>query len=315
MSEKHYKDKNMKIRGLSEGFLNELEKGLLFPLLGLVKTDTTLSLEIRENYINIYYRGGNILRITECDRVYGAGFDRKYLDELTTRVPKNLPQKLKSSQDISSWILAIPFQKHEMDLWFGRNPKNEREFQQLIVRENNTGRCAKSTDYFICDIEYANSEGRFDLIAVRWPSSGAERKDNKHVGIAFIEMKYYDGALAGKAGLKEHLRDMNNFLAGQERLNNLKDEMRTVFNQMRRLGLINNQKDIADFNNEKPEYIFILADHDPASSVLKRELDGLPVNYPNLELKFAVSNFMGYGLYKQNIYCLKDFMVRFKEQI
>jgi len=305
-------DKN---RGLSEDFLNELEKGLLSPILDLVKIDATLCLEIRENYINIYYRGGNILRIEKTNECYVTSFDRKYLIEETTRVPTNLPAKLTSPQDINSWLLAIPFLKNEMDLWFGRNPKNEREFQQLIVRENNLGRCAKGTDYFICDIEYANSNGRFDLIAVRWPSSGAERKNNKNIGLVFIEMKYCDGALTGKAGLKEHLKDMNVFLSNQNRLGSLKIEMKNVFNQMRRLKLINNQKDIAQFNEDKPEYIFILANHDPASSVLKRELEGLPVDYPNLELKFAISNFMGYGLYRQNIYDLKSFLRRCKEQI
>lgn len=307
-----------KVRGLSEDFLYELEKGLLFPVLNLVRKDATLCLEIRENYINIYYRGGNILRMegnNKDEKAYTANFDRKYLIEEMTRVSKNLPEKITSSQDVNAWLLAVPFLKNEMDLWFGRNPKNEREFQQLIVRENNLGRCAKGTDYFICDIEYANSSGRFDLIAVRWPSSGPERKNNKNIGIAFIEMKYCDCALAGKAGLKKHLKDMNDFLSNKERLGNLKAEMKNVFNQMRRLKLINNQKDIVQFNNDKPEYIFILANHDPASSVLQRELNGLPVNYANLELKFAVSNFMGYGLYNQNIYGIKDFLKRFKEQI
>ena len=65
--------------------------------------------------------------------VYTANFDRKYLVEERTRVPKNLPEKLTSSQDVNAWLFAIPFLKNEMDLWFGRNPKNEREFQQLIV--------------------------------------------------------------------------------------------------------------------------------------------------------------------------------------
>ena len=302
-------------RGLSDNFLKALKKGMLSPVLNLVKADTTLCLEIRENYINIYYRGGNILRIEECDDTYKAGFDRKYLDELRTRVPQSLPESLISSKDVDSWTLVMPFLKHEMDLWFGRNPKNEREFQQLIVRENNLGRCAKGTDYFICDIEYANSNGRFDLLAVRWPSSGPERKNNKNLGLAFIEMKYCDSALAGKAGLKKHLKDMNSFLSDKQRLDNLKFEMCSVFNQMRGLGLINCQKDMRQFNNDKPEYIFVLANHDPASSILKRELDEVLLNYPNLELKFAVSNFMGYGLYKENVYSLKDFLKKFKEQI
>ena len=312
------RNKSTKIRGLSDSFLERIENGFLFPFLDLARKDRTLCLEIRENYINIYYRGGNILRLEEEDGeqgIYIANFDRNYLDKATSRVPKDLPKELFSGKDIELWLSVVPFLKHEMDLWFGRNPKNEREFQQLIVRENNLDKCAKSTDYFICDIEYANDNGRFDLIAVRWPSSSAERKNNTDIRLAFIEMKYTDCALAGNAGLKQHLRDMNKFLSDPQKLDSLKSEMRNVFNQMRRLKLIDNQKDIAEFSKEKPEYIFVLANHDRDSSILRRELEGLPLSYPNLELKFAVANFMGYGLYKQNIYCLKDFLVRFKEQI
>ncbi len=33
----------------------------------------------------------------------------------------------------------------------------EREYQQLIVRENNQAAMGKSSDYYICDIEYAGS--------------------------------------------------------------------------------------------------------------------------------------------------------------
>lgn len=292
-----------------------LKKGLLFPLLSLVRNDLTLCLEIREDYINIYYRGGNILKIKSEADSYSAFFDTKYLDKNTTKVPKRLPKTLSKSKDVSKWINAVPFLKHEMDLWFGKHPKDEREFQQLVVRENNFGGSAKSTDYFICNIEYANIDGRFDLIAVRWPSSGHERKDNKNIGISFIEMKYLDRALKGKAGLRKHVQDMDKFLSVKTRLFDLKKEMRMVFNQMLDLRLIRNQKPIVDFNNKKPEFIIILANHDPDSSLLRKELMTLEKFYKNMDLKFAVSNFMGYGLYKENMYTLKDFLKRFDNQI
>ena len=44
-----------------------------------------------------------------------------------------------------------------MDMWLHKNPKYEREFQQLLVRENNNqGDISKSTDYYILDIEYTD---------------------------------------------------------------------------------------------------------------------------------------------------------------
>jgi len=298
-----------------------LKSGFLQPVWNLVKLDSTICLEIRKNYVNIYYRGGNILKIEESGDPFNAWFDRNYLDENTTRVPKDLPYLLVGPDDVKKWIDVIPFLKHEMDLWFGKHPKNEREFQQLMLRENNFGKSAKSSDYFICDIEYANPNGRFDLIAVHWPSSAAERKNNKNLGLAFIEMKYLDDALAGKdntltgnAGLKKHIEDMNRFLSERGNLSSIKDEMKTVFNQKWDLGLINNKKPIESFNDNKPEYILALVNHDPDSTILKRELKTLPP-CPHMDIKVAVSNFMGYGLYDQNIYTLDAFLRRFENQI
>ncbi len=53
------------MRKLSEQFMKDLvdSDGVLQPILTRVKKDSTLMLAIRENYINIYYRGGNILKI------------------------------------------------------------------------------------------------------------------------------------------------------------------------------------------------------------------------------------------------------------
>jgi hypothetical protein len=50
------------MKTLSQPFMNDLLKpdGLLNPILERVKHDHTLMLSIRENYINIYYRSGNI---------------------------------------------------------------------------------------------------------------------------------------------------------------------------------------------------------------------------------------------------------------
>ena len=308
------------MRKLSQEFIGELKTGVLMPILRLAKLDSTLCLEIRNNYINIYYRGGNIIRIEEKQEVSGeerrkfkAKFDRKYLDRDSTKVP-DLPGNLDGPKDIEAWVDAIPFLKHEMDLWFGEHSKNEREFQQLMVRENNFGSSAKSTDYFICDIEYANLDRRFDLIAVHWPSSSTDRKNNKNLRLAFIEMKYLDNALAGGSGLKKHIEDINKFLGEPEELSKFKNETKTVFNQKLELGLIESCKPIESFSDDKPEFILALSNHDPDSSILERELKGLP-DCPNAEIKVVTSNFIGYGLYSQGIYNLDNFFDKFRGRI
>jgi len=67
------------MRNLSKNFQNDLIAGLLQPLLVRVKQDNTLMLAIRKNYINIYYRGGNIIRVkTNSKGRYSAAFDSQY---------------------------------------------------------------------------------------------------------------------------------------------------------------------------------------------------------------------------------------------
>jgi hypothetical protein len=55
------------MRQLSGNFYDDLisDNGLLHPLLERLKQDHTLMPAIRGKYINIYYRGGNILKVEE----------------------------------------------------------------------------------------------------------------------------------------------------------------------------------------------------------------------------------------------------------
>lgn len=307
------------MRGLSDAFITTLKSGFLKPVLDIVKHDPTLCLEIRENYINIYYRGGNILKVAQRERKnvsFLAHFEKKYF---ISNAPPVLPQhSLDTLKDVSNWIDIVPSLKHEMDLWFGKHPKDEREFQQLMVRENNFGNVAKSTDYFICDIEYTkpNAKYRFDLIGVHWPSSPVVRKNNKNLGLAFIEIKYLDKALKNSSGLIEHLKAVESLVSDENSLKSFVEEMKKVFNQKRELGLIVKTNTIESISAVNPELIFILANHDPESKVLLKELKQIDVKkHKNIAIKFAVSNFMGYGLYEQNIHQLDIFLSRFKEQI
>jgi len=310
-------------RGLSQSFIYALKSDSdlgLSRLLRTVKMDDTLCLEIRENYINIYYRGGNLIKLEEKHGIYSAFFDRNYiLEGKSTSLPEQINQQdLASYDDVTAWLDAIPDMKQEMDYWLHIHPKDEREFQQLMVRENNFSGTAKGTDYFICDIEYSDTQGRFDLIAAEWPSSGAQRKNNRNIGLAFIEMKYMDKSMKGSSGILGHLRSMEKYYQDNNyNFTTLKKEMRTTFNQKLELGLIDNQKPIECFNDHIPSFILVIANHDPDSGILIRELreiEGFVADLP-FECKFAASNFMGYGLYKQNIFGLEEFMSRFSEQI
>ncbi|MFN2262252.1 MAG: hypothetical protein ABR595_09340 [Psychroflexus sp.] len=311
-----------KKRQLDEEFITALLRGDLKELLQYIKRDNSLDLEIRENYINIYYLGGNILKVSKKGNTYKFSFNFNYLkpaqslQENFIKKQKTDIQKHKADQN---WNAYFPLAKQAMDFHFSTNHKEEREFQQLIVRENNYSSVANSTDFFIIDIEYDNRAGaRFDIVAVEWPSVASIRKlqNGFKPKLVVIEMKYGDGAFKGSASLKKHCDDFNSFSSSATYLNAFKSEMLTVFSQKRLLGLIpclsvsRNDNDFDEFE-EEIDLVFLISNHDPASSILQTELTGLS----DENIKFITSNFMGYGFYNHNIFYLDQFLARFGTQI
>lgn len=214
-------------RGLSDSFIEHLLEGKLQKLLDRVKKDQTLDMEIRCNYVNIYYRGGNLLRIKEDkEGEYEFFFDKKYLtEEYTARLPQLIERIVHDSESAVSqfeeWIDNLDLMKNAMDIWFGLHPKDERDFQQTVIYDNNNSSVAGGTDYFIIDIEYDNSEGaRFDLIAMEWESKSHIRKipKNYHPKLSIIEMKYGDSSLSDKAGIIDHIRKLESFFMMKKKL-------------------------------------------------------------------------------------------------
>ena len=207
-----------------------------------------------------------------------------------------------------------------MDFYFSKEHNEECEFQQLVVRENNYSSIANSTDYFVIDIEYVNSElgARFDIVAVEWQSIASQRKLQKGVKpkLVVIEMKYGDGALKEGSGVKKHYDDFQEFKNNAEKLNEFKAEMISVFSQKRALHLIpdlsesGNTNEVKEFA-EEIDFMFLFANHDPESKLLQDELNS--INDENV--KFITSNFMGYGLFKQNVFSFNEFQNRFSKQI
>ena len=179
---------------------------------------------------------------------------------------------------------------------------------------NNFGRIARSTDYYVCDIEYRHEKKQFDLVAVYWPSEPKERKEAKDRQLVFIEMKYGDNALEGSSGVYSHIKDVNQFLLQREDVKAFKKDMVDVFNQKRFLGLVDCGKDLESFSDERPVLLLVLADHDPGSSKLREILDALP-DSPHAELRIATASFMGYGLYQQGIHTIDETRKHFEDYI
>ena len=292
--------------------MSDLKSGKLKEILLYVHRDDTLDMEIRENAVNIYYRGGNVLGINENgNNTYAFWFDLNYRSSHNAVLNNYLADL--------NWEQYFPVMKQSMDYYFTNIKRNEeKEYQQLVVRENNYSSIANGTDYFIIDIEYDNhANARFDLVAVEWPSSSSHRKLSKEFKpkLVVIEMKYGDGSLSGTAGMKKHLDDFNLFISDSSAFQYFKEEMLGIFSQKRELGLIpclsaaENSNPIIEFA-PTVELAFLIANHDPASTKLKTELASCGA----ISAKFITSNFMGYGIYNESIFDIKDFYKKHSNQ-
>lgn len=155
---------------------------------------------------------------------------------------------------------------------------------------------------------------RFDIMAIFWLAR--DRKDGSKCRAALIEMKYGDSSLRGDAGLVKHLEDMDAFISNRKQYVDLLLTMEQQFSQLDDLGLMNFNKGCSNSKvklnpNEKPEVIFILANHNPRSSILKKI-----INDPELEKyahsslfdsRFYVASFAGYGLDTKCMHYLTEF--------
>lgn len=295
------------IRKISAKLQEDLCSGILNPILANVHRDNNLTIEVRSNYINIYYRGGNMLRISEKNTGYNFEFDLQYIkeDNDAKTMISNLPKHVAVRDDAQAWSVRIPTIKAEMDAYFVFHKKVEREFQQLVVRENNIGGIAKKTDYYICDIEYQVGDTRLDLVAAKCTGRGKYR-------LALIEMKYADSALEGKSGIVDHVRKVYEYLS-ENNIEDLKTEMHGILETKRTLKLVDDLPAQFTFTEEKPEFIFLLANHKPASSLLDTELNKLEKEsfYADFckmaDLKLATASFFGYGLFNDCIYTHNEF--------
>lgn len=296
------------LRGLSRDFLLALQSGELSPILERVHRDRTLCLEMRANCINVYYRGGSLLRVQPNGTSYSLSFDSNYFKASPDLVEPPTPT------NAATWIAALPALKNAMDLFFARFPKDEREIQQHLVRDNNFGGVARSTDYYVCDIEYQSVHGRFDAVGVHWPSSPHERKQDGDRRLVFFEVKQGDDALDGESGLHAHIMDVNDCLADLTNIAAIKQEMITVFGQKRALGLLDCGKDLRAFNDQRPLLILVLVNHDPGKTRLRELLQTMPPS-PHADLRIAVSSLMGYGLYDQGVMSIEDTITRYAGRI
>lgn len=317
---------------LSEEFMTALMEGHLSDLRSLMLSDRTLCPEIRQDTLTIYYRGKALLKLERTRDGFVPSFDANYFlqnkehwyQNWVDRL-KDIPTSINTNEDITSWIEFVPFTKAVMDCWFSIHGGLEREAQQLIVQENNRdGDYARGTDYYFCDMERAENDVvvdgksrglRFDLVGVRWPSTGPARKVTTDKTLVIAEAKYGDGAHTGESGLVDHFQRLQAFVDTEGRLAALKEAMVTSFQQKHALGFIQCQNPLELFSDGSVplSWLIILINHDPETSGLVEELRSLndyarDSKEASIRIQVATSNFMGYGLWDQAIVDLDEFL-------
>jgi len=212
--------KEYKGRGLRDGILKtSLDSGKLKKMLKVIIEDKNkdLDVQIRNNYLNIYYKGGNIAKVNseqsiEFDMFYFYQDEDKPKKEILKDA--SIMAKLKKQRN----DLITKFKKHNYDVffeeakevmekWLKIHPKPERMEQHQMSLDNKYGK----SNYTIIDLEYQVStkspfaceftpkgktkpkKPRFDIIAV-----------DGNGQLCVIELKKGEGALKGTSGLKEH---------------------------------------------------------------------------------------------------------------
>ena len=88
----------------------------------------------------------------------------------------NTPATIENQDDAKLWVVSLPVLKSIMNEFLSVYSKDEREFQQLVARENNNSSISNESEYFISDIEVSESTSgaRFDMIAIKWQTQNVE---------------------------------------------------------------------------------------------------------------------------------------------
>ena len=82
------------MRAVNDRFRNDLKDGILAQLRRAVISDPSLCLELRGSYINVYYRGGNLLKVQQLSEGYDIHFDKNYF---TNKNSVQFPESMSTS--------------------------------------------------------------------------------------------------------------------------------------------------------------------------------------------------------------------------
>lgn len=266
----------------------------LEPLSSIIKyasdSNNGLDVHLRGNYINIYYKGGNILRI----KPKSFFFDKFYYytkckkEDRTTRKSiilesskghsceglskENALQIIESLEKSKAELVKLLdvspeayFNKAKsvINEWLEVQLKelginhNEKDCQHSISLQN---RDFDTSDFIVIDLEYAisqkasfaeqNGNPRPDIIAV-------DKSGQIHV----LELKYRFQATEGDAGVEQHILDFEKTI-GKDAKGDFVSEMSNLVESKKKLGLIDNRCNVDKTKKPVFDLVFRGSKHD-----------------------------------------------------
>ena len=257
------------MHALSPAFMDALQSGFLADLRRKVVEDPDLDLEIRKDYLNIYFKGNSLLKLTEAHSPNGEpsrylrDIHPKFLDETS-----NIPEVLTDHQTTEQFLQNVPTLKRNITI-HGKQSR-ETEYEQLLIRANN-GEDRNNSEYFIIDRQYAvGTDKRFDLLAVCWDRKG--RRRGQKIPLCLMELKF---------ALNRDIADVHEQLtryhaAVTPQVAGIAEEAETVFRQKLALGLYRQSAErLAAMKTltilrdpSRVQYILVLIDYNPHANTL-----------------------------------------------
>ena len=278
------------MRRLSHNFIDQLKTGFLSKILQLAIEDHDICFDIRKNYINLYFKGHSLLKLTEITpNCFSIDIHWKFIDNLHT------PKVLTSFETTQQFLTAVPYLKGNIQKIHKRSL--EIEYEQMIIRANNY-EMRNNSEYFIIDRQYVKGDARFDLTGFYWNRDN--RRKYQVVDLCLMEVKfalnqdissiheqlerYYQSVIANSSSIVAEAStvlaqklDLGLFRQSQKRL----EAMKTL----------TISEDVSTF-----QYILFLIDYNPHSKLFDLDkLKSLPFS-DQIKIFFG-----GFALWQQNM--------------
>jgi hypothetical protein len=270
----------------------------LYPLLEAIKRDRDLALEIRDNYVNVYFRGYSIAKVEKNDDVnyritihnlfcppelglpanQVAAADETQLDQPDLIEQPEAPMGRaiynvyvwRAPNDAAIYVRWLPFVKQRaLEL---RRYANELEVEQWVIRAGSREAMLAQgckPDYLAIDRQAITPDrrGRVDVLGYCWRFP---RQQNQRVPLVVLEVKHL---------LNNEIQDVQDqlwmyheWVSDPAHLAALADELEMVAKQKAQLGLL--RPEVAtlrvDRNPFTIRYAMVLVDYNPRSELLPR---------------------------------------------